>query len=37
MKWWRAGDVDDVWIILNYVVFELLAAALEYRGRCNKE
>ncbi len=37
LKWWRADDVDDVWIISNYVVFEFLAAALEYRRRRNKK
>jgi hypothetical protein len=40
IKWWRAGDVDDDPLdkfLKFYIAFELLAAALRYRRRCNKE
>ncbi len=40
LKWWRAGDVDDDPLdkfLKFYIAFELLAAALRYRRRCNKE
>jgi IS4 transposase len=40
LKWWRAGDVDDDPLdkfLKFYIAFELLAAALGYRRRCNKE
>jgi hypothetical protein len=37
LKWWRAGDVDVCKFLKFYVVFELLAAALRYRRRCNKK
>ena len=39
LKWWRAGDVDDDPLdkfLKFYIAFELLAAALGYRRRCNK-
>jgi hypothetical protein len=40
LKWWRAGDVDDDPLdkfLKFYIAFELLAAVLRYRRRCNKE
>jgi hypothetical protein len=40
LKWWRAGDVDDDPLdkfLKYYIAFELLAAALGYKRRCNKE
>jgi len=40
LRWWRAGDVDDDPLdkfLKFYIAFELLAAALGYRRRCNKE
>jgi len=40
LKWWRAGDVDDDPLdkfLKFYIAFELLAAALRYKRRCNKE
>jgi len=40
LKWWIAGDVDDDPLdkfLKFYIAFELLAAALRYRRRCNKE
>jgi hypothetical protein len=40
LKWWISGDVDDDPLdkfLKFYIAFELLAAALRYRGRCNKE
>ncbi len=40
LKWWRAGDVDadplDKFLKF-YITFELLAAVLRYRRRCNQE
>jgi len=40
LKWWRAGDVDNDPLdkfLKFYIAFELLAAVLRYRRRCNKE
>ena len=40
LKWWRAGDIDDDPLdkfLKFYIAFELPAAALGYRRRCNKE
>ena len=40
LKWWIAGDVDDDPLdkfLKFYIAFELLAAALGYGRRCNKE
>ncbi len=39
LKWWRAGDVDDDPLdkfLKFYIAFELLAAVLRYRRRCNR-